>query len=356
MRAPNLLLVLALGLSSLPAFAHDADIVFVQANPQEDGTVQELATLTGATLALLAPVDVDGDGVLSEAELPHIREPVEAGFWESVPLSAGDRPCVRQDSGIRLREGYVELSATFRCPSGEDLRQRFKILSLLPAGYRVVLGTQQQGEVGQRFAEGQHQTLHLAAEAAGGESEGPQGFLGWVLLGAEHIFTGYDHLAFLAALLLVASSWRRLLWMVTAFTLAHSITLGVTAVGWVSLSASRVWLVELAIAASVVFVAVENLLGVRERYRPLLTFCFGLIHGFGFASVLAQLGLGGRPVVALAGFNLGVELGQAAVVAALFPLLRLLARRERWRAWGVGTASALIAAVGCFWLVTRLLG
>ncbi len=337
-----------------PALAHDADLIFVRFGLEADGGVHQVATLTGATLALLAPVDLDGDGVLSEDELPRVREAVEAGFWESVPLSRGDQRCALVQTEVLLQEGFVELRAQHRCPGQGPLRQQFRILSVLPDGYRVILGAQAQGEVGQRFAEGRQQTLYL--ELPPEENQGPSSLAGWLWLGAEHIFQGYDHLAFLVALLLVASSWKRLLWMVTAFTVAHSITLGVTALGWVTLSPLGARWVELAIAASVVFVAVENLIGVRERYRPVLTFAFGLIHGFGFASVLAQYGLGDSAALALAGFNLGVELGQAVVVALLFPLVRLIARRDPLRRRVVTGTSLLIAALGGYWLVARAFG
>jgi hypothetical protein len=156
----------------------------------------------------------------------------------------------------------------------------------------------------------------------------------YLVLGIEHIFTGYDHLAFLFGLLVVAS-WDRLrgglryvLGVVTAFTVAHSLTLVSAGLGWVRLSPR---LVEPAIALSIAYVAVENLVVSEPRFRWLLTFGFGLVHGFGFASVLRDIGLPPRGLVlSLLSFNVGVELGQLAVVAMVGPALWLFAR-WRWR-------------------------
>jgi hypothetical protein len=183
-----------------------------------------------------------------------------------------------------------------------------------------------------------------------------QGLLGWVRLGVHHIFVGADHLAFLLALLLVGGSLKRVLLMVTAFTVAHSLTLGATALGFIVLDVERTRWVEAAIAASIVYVALENLLLREHTHRALLTFLFGLVHGFGFASVLAGYGLGDAVATGLLGFNLGVELGQAVVVLALLPLVRWVQRRPGLAVWNVRVVSAGLALVGSYWLVERTVG
>jgi hypothetical protein len=180
-------------------------------------------------------------------------------------------------------------------------------------------------------------------------------------LGVEHIFTGYDHLCFLAGLLLGASRLRDMLAIVTGFTLAHSLTLALAVLDVVRPPAA---VVEAAIAASIVFVGVENVrLGAPSaaQARPLrgrvaLTFGLGLVHGFGFAGLLADLGVPSAHVVmALVGFNLGVEAGQAALVALALPVLLVLHRQASWpRLHRV--ASTLVALLGAWWLVERLAG
>ena len=165
----------------------------------------------------------------------------------------------------------------------------------------------------------------------------------YLLLGVEHIFTGYDHLSFLFGLLVVVGSFglrggaRRVVSVVTAFTLAHSLTLIASALGWVALPSK---IVEPAIALSIAYVGVENLVNRTPRRRWLLTFAFGLVHGFGFASVLREIGLPQRGLlVSLVSFNVGVELGQLAVVAAVLPLLAMIARGPD------ATLAALVATL-----------
>ena len=176
----------------------------------------------------------------------------------------------------------------------------------------------------------------------------------FVRLGVEHIWTGYDHLAFLAALLLVTTRLRDMLLVVTGFTLAHSLTLTAAALGWVNLP-SRV--VEPAIAASIVLVGIENLWTPSARRRLPLTFVLGCIHGFGFAGLRAELGLPrGHLVTALVAFNAGVELGQTCLVALALPVLLWLRRWPAWERRGVPVLSLGIALCGVGWLVERLLG
>jgi hypothetical protein len=182
----------------------------------------------------------------------------------------------------------------------------------------------------------------------------------YLVLGMEHIFTGYDHLAFLAALLLVAAArglrggLAYVLGIVTAFTVAHSLTLIAAGLGWARLSPQ---LVEPAIALSIAYVAVENLVVAEPRRRWLVTFGFGLVHGFGFASVLQQIGLPPRGLVAsLVSFNVGVELGQLCVVASLAPLVLWLVPRlgQTQRVRVVG--SAVLLTFACWWFFERVLG
>jgi hypothetical protein len=201
-----------------------------------------------------------------------------------------------------------------------------------------------------------------------------QQFVDYLVDGVWHIWIGFDHILFLVSLLLPAvgtwvahgagggrAQWRpvprpglavwEVLRIVTAFTLAHSITLSLATLGWVTLP-SR--LVESTIAASVVLAALNNLVPVFQRRRWMLTFAFGLIHGFGFATVLADLGLPSDALaLALLGFNLGVELGQLAIVAAFLPLAYALRKGVFYRRVVLGGGSLAIAAVAALWLAER---
>ncbi len=180
-------------------------------------------------------------------------------------------------------------------------------------------------------------------------------FLEFLFLGIRHILTGYDHLLFLFALLIACRGPRPALLLITCFTLAHSLTLALSTFGLVNLP-SR--FVEATIAASILYVGLENLIRRDSilRGRWLLTFVFGLVHGLGFASVLHEMGIaktGLGAVVPLVAFNSGVELGQLAVAALVFPVIWQLRRRPSFVRIGVPACSLLVCAAGAYWLLQR---
>ena len=180
----------------------------------------------------------------------------------------------------------------------------------------------------------------------------PSGLTGFVRLGVEHILTGYDHVLFLLVLLIGASNFWRVLGIVTAFTLAHSITLSLAVLGFVHAPGA---IVEPLIAASIVWVALGNMFGHSRPWdRLAVTFLFGLVHGLGFADALSQLALSGWPLMrALVGFNLGVEVGQAIAVGVALPALFYVGSLKRATLM-VRAASLAVAAVGAYWFVERV--
>jgi len=191
--------------------------------------------------------------------------------------------------------------------------------------------------------------------AGGGTSEGGwQSFARYIGVGFDHIIPkGLDHILFVLGLFFLSARLGPLLWQVSAFTLAHTVTLALGALGWVNVPAQ---IVEPLIAASIVYVAVENIVSDGlSRWRTALIFGFGLLHGLGFASVLGEFGLPTAQFIpALIGFNIGVELGQLAVIAAAFLLVGLWFRDEPWyRRFIAIPASLCIAAVGAFWVIER---
>jgi hydrogenase/urease accessory protein HupE len=181
----------------------------------------------------------------------------------------------------------------------------------------------------------------------------------YLVTGIEHIFLGYDHIAFLVAIVLWARRLVPVIKVVTAFTIAHSITLSLAALQIVVIPSA---IVEPAIAASIIFVAVENFFSRDVDGRWKVTFAFGLIHGFGFAGALQEMGLPANAVVpALAAFNVGVEIGQVAIVSIVVPALILLDRlfaADRTKpvraAALVYTLSAVITVLGSYWFLTRV--
>jgi len=171
-------------------------------------------------------------------------------------------------------------------------------------------------------------------------------------MGLQHILGGIDHLLFLALLLLGARDWRSVVRLATSFTVAHSVTLGLAVLGWVSVP---VEIVEPLIALSIVYVALENIVGGESRYRALVVFGFGLLHGLGFAGALSFTDeFGGRLLGSLLSFNVGIELGQLLIIVLLFPLL-LLIRRFMWSSHAHAGATAVAGVFGLVWFVERLL-
>jgi hydrogenase/urease accessory protein HupE len=177
----------------------------------------------------------------------------------------------------------------------------------------------------------------------------------FVPLGIHHILIGPDHLLFLIGLLLPGGAWRRLLVVVTAFTLAHSVTLSLAVLGWVQPSPR---IIEPAIALSIVYVGIDNLLvrGGRDA-RAWIAFTFGLIHGFGFANVLKEMALPPAALLwSLASFNVGVEIGQVVVVGLVAAMLDTLRRRSERVGRQVGLwGSVVVIIAGAMWFVQRIL-
>jgi len=183
----------------------------------------------------------------------------------------------------------------------------------------------------------------------------------YTLLGIEHILIGIDHLLFVLALLLLVADWRRLFWTITAFTLAHSVTLGAATLGWVQVSGAAV---EATIALSILFLATElarrsdgSAPGLTLRSPWIVAFAFGLLHGFGFAGALAEIGLPEQAIpLALLFFNVGVELGQLFFIATVLAIIWLLLRlRADWPVWSSRAAAYVIGSMAAFWMFERTL-
>jgi len=278
-------------------------------------------------------------------------ERVAAEARQRAVALSGAEPCRPGRFSVRgtgLGSGRLDLELWLRCPSAPGrLVLRDGWPGLLGEHHRTLLRL--DGPGGLRQAALSQEAPEATFETGAGASRTPPGFF---TLGLEHILSGLDHLLFLGALMLRGRRLRSLLGVITAFTLAHSITLAGAVLGLVSIPAR---VVEPAIAASIVWVAVENLRSpAAPGHRWLLTFGFGLVHGFGFASALEGLALPPwRLAGALALFNLGIEAGQALVIAAALPLFLWL-RRARWEAPLVRAASLAVATTGAFWFVQRL--
>ncbi|HCI06514.1 MAG: HupE/UreJ family protein [Rhodobacteraceae bacterium] len=190
--------------------------------------------------------------------------------------------------------------------------------------------------------------------AGGGEATAWETFTAYIPVGFDHILPkGLDHILFVLGLFFLSTRMRPLVWQISAFTLAHTVTLALGAMGWVNVPGS---IVEPLIAASIVYVAVENIFAKGlNPWRPFVIFGFGLLHGLGFASVLGEFGLpDGQFIPALIAFNIGVELGQLTVIALALLAVGWFARKSWYRSGIAIPASCIIAAVGAYWCVERV--
>jgi hypothetical protein len=177
----------------------------------------------------------------------------------------------------------------------------------------------------------------------------------YLFLGFEHILPeGLDHILFVLGLFFLSSRFKSLLWQVTAFTVAHSVTLALSMFQVISLSPS---IVEPIIALSIVYVAVENLCTTELKpWRPFVVFGFGLIHGLGFAGVLSELGLPQQQFLpALVSFNIGVELGQLSVIGLAYLLVGWFRSQTWYRSYLSMPASCGIALMASYWTIDRIL-
>ena len=259
---------------------------------------------------------------------------------------------------------YAVLRLEGICPASSGaLSLNYRLLFDLDALHRGLLNLELDGT--QKTAVLSPDTGVLKLDSA--TASHLEQFRQYVVEGIWHIWTGFDHMLFLLSLLLPAvlvyeakrwqgaSTFRQtlvgVLWMVTAFTLAHAITLSLATLQIIALP-SR-W-VESAIAASVVLAAANNLRPVVERRRWLVAFSFGLIHGFGFASVLTELGLPpGALALSLLGFNVGVEVGQLCLVAAFLPTAYWLRNTALYRKGVFTLGSWLILLIALLWFIER---
>ena len=205
------------------------------------------------------------------------------------------------------------------------------------------------------FLTGGAVSAELPRDGGAAEISALQNFGNYIIVGFEHILPkGLDHILFVLGLFFFSTRLGPLLWQVTAFTLAHTVTLALATFEVVSVPAS---IVEPLIAASIVYVALENVLTTKMTpWRPVVVFVFGLLHGLGFASVLGEFGLGsGQATLSLIAFNIGVELGQLAVIAAAFLAVGLWFGNKPWYRDVIAVpASVAIGIIGAYWFVERI--
>ena len=326
MKHLSLCLLLLLSLA-LPSLAHD---------PRYSSVILRLEA-TGLRISLVAPLGKD------------------TGLRQRLVLEADGTP-VATEGESRMQDAsnrtvLLDTHAALKMPKQLALTQR--LFPEDPQSRTIVLLYSGAKLINETVLDASHPSFVWS------DKQAPESKLSvarrFVLEGISHIFAGPDHILFIVALLLLGGSLRQLLKIVTAFTLAHSVTLCLAATKTVTLSPS---IVEPLIALSIVAVGVDNLLtkpGERD-VRALMAMGFGLIHGFGFAGALAEVGLPKEALgISLGAFNVGVELGQLAIVLAVAPALALLSQRSPRagrRAMIAGTVTVIL--LGSLWFLQRI--
>ena len=369
LRAFLLAPLLAFALSAA-ALAHNPDTSYARCLVADD-RVEVRLTCDIFTLLKITDIDADRDQRLTRAELRAAAPAIQRFFRTHVILDIDGQ---RADPGEALEPVWPSgagdsISAPewhsaaslivfpFRKSVSTPPREvalTFTLFTQLGARHMVLGVFEHSGQTQEiTFTEVEPDYLFDVSYSATPQPEAiPAALRRFLKLGIKHIFFGYDHICFLLALIVV-SRLGELVKIVTSFTVAHSITLILAALKVVTLP-SR--LIECGIALTIIYVAAENLWRTNIAHRWMLTFFFGLIHGFGFANVLAELGLPRAATIrCLLSFNVGVEVGQLAIVLAAFPLLHLLFRGR----YAAGVKIALSIAVGVFglgWFVERAFG
>lgn len=352
-------------LASGPVLAHDAGLSSADLHFETNRLVA-VVTLSvidlGRVLAdteTRTPLDSTRDGKISEEEFVTGLERFRISAADLLRVKFDGQKVASTNPELILDETnncHIQLSFYAERPARLSVEAR--LFDYLPGRHQqfLTLSDENGKELGKKMLTPQDATceFNLSTSSVADEPK-ITSFSSFLLLGVEHILTGYDHLLFLFALLLVCRNFKSAIQIITCFTIAHSITLAAATFDVVQMS-SRV--VEPLIAASIVYVGVENLIqpdGPKGRW--ILTFAFGLIHGLGFASVLRDLGIAaGKTGVAvpLVAFNLGVELGQIAVASVLLPVIWRLRSQPMFLRRGVPVCSALVALAGIYWFVQRV--
>jgi HupE / UreJ protein len=375
--------------ASTSAHAHKpSDSYLTMSVPKDGSDVAVRWDIALRDLDYVLQLDRDNDGALTWGEVRSRGDDITKYATANLALSSKDKACALTTTAPmqldKHSDGtYAVLSLTAACSAAlsDALQVKYSLLFDVDPSHRGLvqwLPPGKDGKTGEALSvilgtETAMQKLPLQAPSAW------ETFQQYVVEGAFHIWIGYDHILFLLSLLLPAvlifrrndtntskkvfgnsqilpamSFWgalKEVLKVVTAFTLAHSITLSLAALGVVSLP-SR-W-VESAIAASIIVAAIQNIRGVVDSKRWVMAFGFGLIHGFGFASVLADLGLPQNALItALVGFNVGIEGGQLAIVAVFMPVAFWLRSSKFYQVGVFKWGSVLIALLALYWFVQR---
>jgi hypothetical protein len=350
------------------AFAHATSTTYLLLQlPQGDGPVAVRWDLPVQDLAWSVFIDADYDGNVTWQEVQNAKAAISSAMLAQISVQRGSAPCALsvRDFALASRNemNFVSVALAADCPQRGLTTVGGLLFMSGDASQRVLLSAVRGKEQLTGVISAADPTWSEPVEASAWRS-----FARFIGEGVWHVLIGYDHIAFVLLLLLpsvmrpVDGKWqgaaglrqvaREMFTIITAFTIAHSITLALAVTGAVKLPVKPI---EVAIAASIAVAGVLNLLPRLAKLRLPLAFGFGFVHGFGFANALREIDAEGSALLPLlAGFNVGVELAQLGIVAVVLPLIYSM-RTTRWYAGGVlPLGSCALGMAGVVWLLQRI--
>ncbi|MEO3680818.1 HupE/UreJ family protein [Shewanella vesiculosa] len=359
-------LLLLLLLFSHVSFGHQMSTSYLAVNLDKQGQVDGTWQVRLFDINQIVSIDDNQDGQLTWAELQahqvavmdYLRASLMISRQQDCPLSFNPIQQIDQ----HFSEGYLVSSFNAACDSSGPLSINYNAFFNIDSDHKAITTIITSDHQYARVISNDNRIILINL----GESQVSDTFAEYVYQGIIHIWKGTDHVLFLLALLLTCvlvreqRKWNPIdnpkqifkdtAWIITAFTLAHSVTLTATALGILNFSSH--W-VELGIALSVLFAALNNVWPIVLRLGW-ITFAFGLLHGMGFAGVLGELGLPeNQKLLAILAFNVGVEIGQLAILALVLPLLIFLRHTNWYRNWGMQLGSIAIGLMAIQWSVER---
>ena len=344
--------------------AHPPGLSSADVTVKTDG-VEVRITFAVQDIEAFVPMDSDQDADVTDAEREAAKPAIAKLVAEQTSLGIDGKP-VQPDAPGTVnfdQQNNAEVTIVYKSVPVTTISLQSHLLDKLPPDHKQYVTVKKADgiEIGKKMLQQQSEILEISLTGetqAAGVNQPSSAFSDFLKLGIEHIVTGYDHLLFLFSLLVITRSFWPALKIITFFTIAHSITLALAALNIVDIPSS---VVEPLIAATIVYVGLENILRkdkVTTRQRCLLTFCFGLIHGFGFAGVLQEMGISSIEtgiLVPLFSFNLGVETGQIAIAGLVLPLIWWLHGKANVDRYLVPIGSILTSLAGGYWLLERTL-
>ena len=360
-------LVLVSFLLSHVVAAHQLSTSYIIAKMDDTGRINGQWQLSLTDLELAVGLDLNANGELTWGEVKGSQTNIASYLAEHLKLSRDNLSCnlsfgVVERLQDHANEAFAVTDFSGQCAISGPLNVKYSAIFALDSSHEVILNVGDASNSHSFVLDDTTREISLDIKAGSWQTT----FTQFVYQGMIHIWIGIDHILFLLALLLPAvlhrknNQWQAIesvkpilthtVWIISAFTLAHSLTLTATALGW--LTPSSRW-VELGIAVSVLFAAINNIKPVVLKLAW-LTFAFGLLHGMGFAGVLGELGLpADQQLLSILAFNLGVEIGQLAILVILLPILILLRNSKVYSKAIMPAGSLLIAFMAIQWIIER---